>query len=77
MEILISSELSEGIHTFIIDQRFAPVNIARKIKKNHIYHKNQSIRYAKSPRIARRSISVVTLMLKAKPIRMPMIIRIG
>jgi len=38
------SQLSAGIHTFMIDQRLSPVNIARNTNKNPIYPQNESRR---------------------------------
>lgn len=62
---------SVGIHTFITDQRLAPVNIERNIKKNPMYPQNDRSRYESTPNIQRMSMSEVTFTLKAKPTRIP------
>ncbi len=64
---------SAGIHTFIIDQRLSPVNVARNKKKKPIYHQNQRNLYERSPSMLNINIRLVNLMLKAKPISIPII----
>ena len=62
---------SLGICTNICDQSSSLVKIATKIPENPIKPPNPRIWYDKNPRLARMSISEVTLMLKANPTKIP------
>ena len=62
---------SLGICTNICDQSPSLVKIATKIPENPINPPNPRIWYDKNPRLARISISEVTLMLKANPTKIP------
>lgn len=62
-----SSIFSTGIHTIIFPQRLPPVKILRKVKKKPKNPNNQRILYEISAKHAIIKISVVILMLNAKP----------
>lgn len=74
--MVLRSPASVGIHTFITDQRFAPVNIARNTKKNPMYPQKERSLYASTQNTPSMSMIEVTLTLKAKPMRMPVSIMI-
>ena len=66
-----SSTFSTGIHTFILAQRFPPVNIPRKRKKNQRNPYRPRVRYDISARLAITKMSVVSFILNAIPTMIP------